>query len=241
MRTTEKVSVLLTLQVASLSLLGLVLFSFFPPGGWESNADEFFYMCQVVFFCSPEGLHLCSWSWSRYFQLGALQGQPMPHCLSLQACILCPTSQGSGPLPACISWCSLTVEASHAESQLGAALCISLESHPAKAGGVRCSTRESAEYVNLISPEVLREMTSASCSPSLPLLSTRIELPMPFDQLLGCRSWRPVYYPPATDTEHAVSPLPSWVLLEVPLYPHVSGCSLVTPVSAFLWHCPVFG
>ena len=35
--------------------------------------------------CPAPGLHLCSWSWGRCFQPGALQGQPVPHRSSPQA------------------------------------------------------------------------------------------------------------------------------------------------------------
>ena len=35
--------------------------------------------------CPAPGLHLCNGSQGRYFELGGLQGQPMPHHSSPQA------------------------------------------------------------------------------------------------------------------------------------------------------------
>lgn len=94
-KATDKVSLLLTVRVVLLSL------PFFCWEGWDVNAEGLFYVCQVLFHCSPEGkccpaagLHLCSCSQGRCFHPGALQGVLITAGWHPPHCTLCPHIPG---------------------------------------------------------------------------------------------------------------------------------------------------
>lgn len=118
-KTTEKVSPLLTVQVVLPSL------PFFCWEGWGVNAEGLFYVCQVLCHCSPEGkccpapgLHVCSWSQGRCFHPGALQGLLITPGWPPPPCTLCP------PIPGLCSHTSLHCWVQTHCTRCGANICL---------------------------------------------------------------------------------------------------------------------
>lgn len=105
-------------------------------------------LCQVLFCCSPKekcspasDLHLCSWSQADVPRQRS-SGQPVPQCLSLQACphpyhTFCPhIPQLCSPisLHRLVQTCYSINQIPPTQSQLDASLCMPLGPYPAQAG-----------------------------------------------------------------------------------------------------------